>query len=62
MKFHICVPIDRALLELQKGNNIFTGTPLEAFHDLMEAKEKGHKFYTGCENVDEIGICQGHDK
>ena len=59
--YHICVPIERALKELEKGNNLFEpATPLEAFHDLMTALDSGKKYYTGCDNEDSEGRCQGH--
>mgnify|MGYP006935478015 CR=1 FL=1 len=58
--FHLCVEIDVALAKLAKGENIFTGTPLEAFHDLMDAKNQGKKFYTGCDNMNAEGRCDGH--
>jgi len=58
--YHVCVPIDVALQKLQRGVNIFDGTPLEAFHSLMTAKERGHTYYTGCNNVDREGRCKGH--
>lgn len=58
--YHVCVGIDRALQELQRGNNLFDGTPLQAFHNLMEAKGRSHIYYTGCDNVDAAGRCKGH--
>lgn len=57
---HLCVPIDRALEELQKGNNLFDGTPLEAFHALMEAQGEGKTYYSGCDNMEKDGSCGGH--
>ncbi|MFA5993342.1 MAG: hypothetical protein WC823_00110 [Parcubacteria group bacterium] len=61
MKTHICVPIDRAIEELQKGNNLFEpATPSEAFRVLIRQKEKGKKYFTGCSNEGPDGMCQGH--
>ena len=59
-KYHASVPIEVALQKLAGGENIFTSTPLEAFHALMDAKENGQVFYTGCKNTDKEGRCLGH--
>lgn len=60
--FHVCVPVERAIEELKKGNNIFDGTPHEALKDLLAQKAKGKKYYTGCDNENSEGRCAGHEK
>lgn len=58
---HICVPIERALQELAKGNNLLKCDDLQAFRILMEHKERGREYYTGCDNEDVSGRCAGHE-
>lgn len=61
MKYHVAIGIERALQELGKGNNLFEpATPLDAFQALMDAKDKGFRAYTGCDNVNSEGLCAGH--
>lgn len=60
MNFHICIPIDRAMQELAKGNNLFTGTDLEAFTSLTDALNEGKTYYSGCDNMNADGRCAGH--
>lgn len=45
MKTHLCVPIDKALDLLKKGENIFSGTPNEAIRDLLQAQSEGKTYY-----------------
>lgn len=61
MKYHVGVNIERALELLASGKNIFTGTPSEAMRDLITARNIGCKVYTGCDNINEIGSCLGHE-
>lgn len=61
--YHVAVGIKRALDELGKGNNLFEpATPLDAFQALTDALDKGQQMYTGCDNVDDEGLCNGHEK
>jgi len=60
-KFHVCVLIDRALEELAKGNNLFKCSDLDALNALIQAKDQGKKYYSGCDNMNKEGKCAGHD-
>lgn len=61
MRFHVCVPIEKMFEMLQKGESLpLSGTPLEQFHDLIDAQNKGQKFYTGCDSTKPDGSCLGH--
>ena len=63
MRFHVCVPITKALDMLKDGNNLFEpATPLEAFGALMTSQAAGKKYYTGCDNENVEGRCAGHEE
>ncbi len=61
MKYHLCVPISVGIEKLRKGENIFSGTPIEAFHALIDNQNAGKKYFTGCDKEDLEGRCTGHE-
>lgn len=58
--YHLCVEIDGALKMLAQGKNIFNDTIANATYDLVCAQKEGKKYYSGCDNMDQSGRCQGH--
>jgi hypothetical protein len=60
MSYHICVPVDVAMEKLRDGVNFFSSSPSEAFAELVKQQEAGKKYFTGCDNEDADGRCQGH--
>jgi len=60
MKYHVCIKIETGMEMLGKGKNIFDSTPLDAFQALVDAKEAGKTYYTGCDSTKTDGSCAGH--
>lgn len=60
MKYHLCIPIEKALELLKKGRSPLTGTPNEQLRVLTEARAAGKKYFAGCDMEDVQGLCAGH--
>jgi hypothetical protein len=58
--YHLCIPVERALDELIKGNNLLDCTPSQSLKILTKYRNLGKEYFTGCSKEDETGRCKGH--
>lgn len=61
-KYHLAAHIGETLKRLDKGENIFNGSPEVVRKELLAAKNEGKNYYSGCDNMDKDGRCAGHDE
>ena len=61
MKFHICIPTDKAIELLAEGKNLFDpASPADALKALYAQQALGKNYFTGCDNEGDNGMCNGH--
>ena len=54
---HSCISLDY----LTEHLDAFDCSPKEAIQSITEMRSKGYKWWPGCDNIDSVGHCAGHE-
>ncbi len=67
--WHMCISLDNLLKLYLSGKGRFLTddkdnplSEIEVYHFVAAEKAKGYKYFSGCDNRDSEGKCQGHIK